>query len=158
MIETGWFDDNGMGSTQALDLTKDYPKGMRKAIIGPWIHDGNSSYDLHGVPVGDNALRYDLDLWYFRWFEQHLKGNNCIAPDTPTIEYFTVGEYKWNTAEQWPPESTEEFFLYQDNENLALQKPEAEGKAWRLPLLHYSSTGGRFGIYRRCSGRSSYFQ
>ena len=47
---------------------------MRKVILGPWQHSGNSKYDMHGVSFGDEALRFDLDFIYFQWFEHHLKG------------------------------------------------------------------------------------
>ena len=40
LIQSGWFDDNGMGTTEALDLTAGYPAGMRKVILGPWQHSG----------------------------------------------------------------------------------------------------------------------
>jgi len=112
LIQTGWFDDNGMGSTQALDLTADYPDGSRKVIIGPWIHRGNSAYDLHGIPMGQNATRYDLDLWFFRWFEKHLKGRDCIPENSSAVEYFTIGQDAWKNSDKWPPEYTETTHLY----------------------------------------------
>ena len=34
LIQSGWFDDNGMGTTEALDLTAQYPRGLRKVILG----------------------------------------------------------------------------------------------------------------------------
>ena len=42
LIQSGWFDDNGMGTTEALDLTAGYPPGTRKVVLGPWQHSGNS--------------------------------------------------------------------------------------------------------------------
>ena len=74
LIQSGWFDDNGMGTTQALELVHDFPAQKRKVILGPWQHSGNSKYDMHGVSFGSQALRFDLDLLYFRWFERYLKG------------------------------------------------------------------------------------
>ena len=74
LIMSGWFDDNGMGTTEALDIVKDFPEGKRKVILGPWQHSGNSRYDLHGVDFGTNALRFDLDLTFLKWFDLHLKG------------------------------------------------------------------------------------
>ena len=34
---------NGMGTTEALDLTAGYPPGTRKVVLGPWQHSGNLS-------------------------------------------------------------------------------------------------------------------
>lgn len=51
-----------MGTTQALELVHDWPAAQRKAVLGPWIHSFNSRYDIHGVPMGLQAIRYDVDL------------------------------------------------------------------------------------------------
>lgn len=112
LIMSGWFDDNGMGTTQALELTKEYPAGRRKVILGPWMHSGNANYDLHGVDMGTNALRYDLDLAYFLWFERYLRGVENGYDKTAPVEYFTLGENRWKEAQCWPPETTRETALY----------------------------------------------
>ena len=122
LIMSGWFDDNGMGTTQALALTKDYPAGMRKVILGPWKHAGNANYELHGVEMGSNALRYDLDLLYYKWFEHHLRGMENGIEKTAPVEYFTVGENRWKEAKHWPPEYTKETVLYLDGENTLTSK------------------------------------
>lgn len=102
LIQSGWFDDNGMGTTEALELVHDFPAGMRKVILGPWQHSGNSRYDMHGLSFGSQALRFDLDFIYFKWFEYHLKEiENGIDKSAP-VEYYTVGEERWKTAENWP--------------------------------------------------------
>ena len=67
LIQSGWFDDNGMGTTEALDLTAGYPPGTRKVVLGPWQHSGNSRYDLHALSFPAGALRFDLDLLYQKW-------------------------------------------------------------------------------------------
>ena len=69
---SGWFDDNGMGTTEALDLYEDYTE--KKVILGPWKHSGNADYDIHGFALAPNALRYDIDLVCFQWIEHYLKG------------------------------------------------------------------------------------
>lgn len=112
LIMSGWFDDNGMGSTQALELTKNYPEGRRKVILGPWMHSSNANYDLHGVEMGSNALRYDLDLQYFSWFERHLRGRAVSCGSNAPVEYFTLGQNRWKIAQQWPPECTKQTALY----------------------------------------------
>ena len=112
LIMSGWFDDNGMGTTEALDLTKDYPQGKKKVILGPWQHSGNSTYDLHKVPFGSNALRFDLDLIFLKWFDLHLRGIQNGIDKTPTVEYYTVGDNKWKTANNWPVESTKQTAIY----------------------------------------------
>ena len=112
LIMSGWFDDNGMGTTEALDLTKDYPQGKRKVILGPWQHSGNSTYDLHKVPFGTNALRFDLDLIFLKWFDLHLKGIQNGIDKTPAVEYYTVGDNKWKTANNWSVENSKCAAIY----------------------------------------------
>ncbi|MEY8524886.1 CocE/NonD family hydrolase [Lachnospiraceae bacterium 38-10] len=137
LIQSGWFDDNGMGTTEALEIVHDFPAGMRKVILGPWQHSGNSRYDMHGVSFGADALRFDLDLLYFRWFEYHLKGiENGIEKSAP-VEYYTVGEERWKSAGNWPVPGTKAAALYLDgggyangsggDGRLVFERPKKEG-------------------------------
>lgn len=114
LILSGWFDDNGMGTTEALDLVKDWPKGTWKAILGPWKHSGNVDYDLHGFRLGENALRYDMDLQCMMWLEHFLKGVENGIERTATVEYYTMGENRWKEAQSWPGEQTSEVFCFLD--------------------------------------------
>ena len=130
LIMSGWFDDNGMGTTEALDLVKDWPEGSWKAVLGAWKHSGNADYDIHGLYVGEDALRYDLDVLSMKWLEHFLKGVENGVEKTSTVEYYSLGEMKWKEAQVWPPENTEELVLYLDGneENCALGTGEACGE------------------------------
>lgn len=112
LIMSGWFDDNGMGTTEALELVRDWPEGTWKAILGPWKHSGNAEYDLHGIPMGEDALRYDIDLICMKWLEHFLRGAENGVEKEPRVEYYTLGENQWKNAEAWPPESTEARRIY----------------------------------------------
>lgn len=116
LIMSGWFDDNGMGTTEALDLVKDWPEGTWKTILGPWKHSGNADYDLHGVAMGEDALRYDLDLICMMWLEHFLRGADNGIEKTPAVEYYTLGDNRWKTAENWPPECGEVKRFYLEGE------------------------------------------
>lgn len=105
LILSGWFDDNGMGTTEALDLVRDWPAGTWKTILGPWKHGGNAEYDLHGIHMGEDALRYDVDLLSMMWLDHFLKGADNGIEKTPKVEYYTLGENQWKTADAWPPEN-----------------------------------------------------
>ena len=128
LIQSGWFDDNGMGTTEALELVESFPRGARKVILGPWQHSGNSRYDLHALSFGPDALRFDLDRLYFDWFDHHLKGaDNGVDRGAP-VEYYTVGQERWKTAENWPVPDTETVSLYLDgNGRLVPRPPRDEG-------------------------------
>lgn len=114
LIISGWFDDNGMGTTEALELVQKYPPETAKVILGPWMHSGNANYDLHHVYLGENALRYDIDLICFKWLEHFLNGvNNGIEHSAP-VEYYTIGQNVWKEASSWPVPSAQAVDFYLD--------------------------------------------
>jgi len=127
LIMSGWFDDNGMGTTQAIDLTNDYSAGMRKLILGAWNHNANTRYDIHGVPMGEQALRYDLDLIFLQWFDFHLRGIQNGIDKTPPVEYFTLTENRWKSAESWPPSICKPRSFYLGKGGVLLDNPMENG-------------------------------
>jgi len=127
LIMSGWFDDNNMGTTQAIDLTNDYPPETRKVILGAWNHNANSRYDIHGVPMGERALRYDLDLIFLQWFDFHLRGIQNGIVKTPPVEYFTLTENRWKAAESWPPSICKPRSLYLGKGGVLLDEPSENG-------------------------------
>ena len=112
LIMSGWFDDNGNGTTEALELTKDFPSDKKKVILGPWMHSGNANYDIHHVPFGNNALREDIDLQFLRWFDKYLKDIDNGVERMPVVQYYNLGTNEWRTAENWPLPNTEEVSYY----------------------------------------------
>ena len=113
LILSGWFDDNGMGTTEALELVKSWPKGTWKAVLGPWKHSGNADYDIHNVYMGEDALRYDIDMLCMMWLEHFLKNADNGIEKTPAVEYYTLGENCWKDTQAWPPENSisDSFYL-----------------------------------------------
>ena len=114
LIMSGWFDDNGMGTTEALELYHDYQE--KKVILGPWMHAGNADYDIHGFALGTNALRYDMDLICLAWLEHYLKGVDNGIDRTPKVEYYTMGSNQWKTADNWPIPGTSALTFYLDGD------------------------------------------
>ena len=114
LIMSGWFDDNGMGTTEALDLVRDWPQHSWKAVLGPWKHSGNADYDIHGLYVGEEALRYDMDLTCMKWLEHFLKGVDNGIEKTAAVEYYSLGEMRWKGADAWPPKNVKKEIWYFD--------------------------------------------
>lgn len=112
LVVSGWFDDNGMGTTEALDVIADYKPQDRKVILGPWLHNSNSTRDSHGGKFGNNALRYDLDYYYQAWFDFHLKGLKNGIDKEPRVEYYTTGDNRWRQGEKWLPDEVEYLPMY----------------------------------------------
>ena len=119
LIMSGWFDDDGMGTTEALDVTRGCSAKNRKVLLGPWPHGGNAVYDLPDLPLEADALREDVDLLFFQWFDRHLKGVHNGVESGPAVEYYTLGSECWQTAEDWPPPSGAPFSLYLAGEGSA---------------------------------------
>ena len=112
LIVSGWYDDNGMATTQALEIAETYSPADKKVVLGPWIHVGNGHREVHGVGFGNNALRYDLDLLYQQWFDYRLKGMKNPIAEGDRVEYYSVGENLWKTCNHWPPENSCPVDLY----------------------------------------------
>ncbi|MGP3640963.1 CocE/NonD family hydrolase [Lentilactobacillus hilgardii] len=102
LIQSGWFDDNGVGTTEAIRATNHYPAGTRKLILGPWVHSGNAQYDLGPYHLGEHALRFDIDLQHVRWFDHFLNGVKNGIEKEPLLDYYTLNTDKWRTADSFP--------------------------------------------------------
>lgn len=105
IIISGWYDDNGMGSTAAWEMNEKNNRKHQKLIFGPWKHAFNTSREIHGVEFGNNAVRYDLDILCLRWFDRFLKGMENGVEYEPAVQYYLVGENKWKESSKWPPEN-----------------------------------------------------
>lgn len=128
LIQSGWYDDNGVGTTEAIRVTNQYPKGQRKIILGPWLHGGNSQYDLGPVHLGEHALRFDIDLQHMRWFDHFLNGVQNSIETEPAVEYYTLNKDNWQAAESFPPENSKEVKLWLDanTRELVNEQPDRE--------------------------------
>ena len=63
--------------------------------------------------MGEDALRYDIDILCMMWLEHFLKNADNGIEKTPAVEYYTLGENCWKSARAWPPENTvsDSFYL-----------------------------------------------
>ncbi|PLR95759.1 CocE/NonD family hydrolase [Bacillus sp. T33-2] len=104
---SGWYDDDGMGTTEAWEMNQRNNRSGQRLILGPWYHDANSTRQIHNVRFGENSIRYDLDVLYLRWFDRFLKGIENGVDKEPRVEYYSVGSNKWEKDEQWPPRAAE---------------------------------------------------
>ena len=103
---SGWFDDDGPGTFLAWEMNRRNRRANQRMILGPWLHKTNSSRHIHGIDLDRNALKYDLDRQYLRWFDRFLKGRDNGVDQDQAVEYYQLGENAWRSADQWPPEPT----------------------------------------------------
>jgi putative CocE/NonD family hydrolase len=102
-LVSGWYDDNGMGTSESWEVISRNAPEHARLILGPWYHKANTTREIHHVPFGNNAIRYDLDVTQLRWFDRYLKGVENGVDQEPRVEYYMVGENEWKTSQTWPP-------------------------------------------------------
>ncbi|MBA4495586.1 CocE/NonD family hydrolase [Paenactinomyces guangxiensis] len=107
LLVSGWYDDNGMGTTEAWEMNEKHGREHLRMILGPWYHKANTTRDIHDIPFGNNAIRYDLDLLQLRWFDRFLKEIPNGVDQEARVEYYMVGENEWKKSTAWPPEEVE---------------------------------------------------
>lgn len=104
---SGWFDDDGPGTTLAWEMNSKNNRLNQRMILGPWLHKANSSRKIHNFKLDKNVLRYDLDCLYVRWFDRFLKGISNSVETEQSVEYYMLGDNTWRRSKQWPPENAE---------------------------------------------------
>ncbi|GAJ30500.1 CocE/NonD family hydrolase [Acidomonas methanolica] len=111
----GWYDSfltgainnfNGMrqqGGTLAA-------RANQRLIIGPWEHIGWGRPDaivsprLKAIGPVANSPVNELTV---RFLDHVLKGRDNGMQDGPRVDYFTMGENRWHTAQSFPIEGTQ---------------------------------------------------
>lgn len=61
--------------------------------------------------MGDTS--FDVDGAIYGWFDRWLKGDAKAFPaKTPRVQYYMMGENRWKSAAQWPPQNAKPMRLY----------------------------------------------
>ena len=61
--------------------------------------------------IGDTS--FDVDGLVYGWFDKWLKTDEeAFDPETPHVQYFTMGANKWQGDDEWPPKAAEDVRLY----------------------------------------------
>ena len=107
--QSGWFDDDGIGSKLNYERLRSLGHRKQKLILGPWGHTARSTRTERGRDFGE-AAELDLAAEYLRWFDALLKGEG--QPDYQT-KLFVMGENRWLAGPEYPLPQTrfERFYL-----------------------------------------------
>jgi uncharacterized protein len=123
-VPTLWFDtwyDVSVGPNLAL-FNHAIKKGVdaetrdnQYAVIAPAVHCGyyglGPKYKSGDRDLGDTTFDVSGQVWAF--FDRFLKGETDKFPDTtPKVRYYSMGENKWKSSQQWPPKAAQETRLY----------------------------------------------
>ncbi|WP_316929076.1 CocE/NonD family hydrolase [Nitritalea halalkaliphila] len=75
-------------------------------VIAPTLHCAFTRATENTV-VGERSMgdaRWQYDEMITAWFDLWLKGEeNGVKQELSRVTYYTMGENKWQTADQWPP-------------------------------------------------------
>lgn len=118
---TGWYDLFLQGHLNLYDALEENaaPRAgnEQRFILGPWDHEAYVSVtpDRGGErkfgyrAAGGTAMMSELALeWFSHWLDADGKSH-----DIPPVQYYQMGDRKWQTAESWPPDHEQTPFYLQ---------------------------------------------
>jgi len=137
LVISGWHDGDINGSMEAWRLIEKYQVNPQKSklIMGPWEHGFNSRRYTGESPLGANAILYNMDLLYLKWFEQFLKNKDQGLQEIKN-RYYVEGLNLWMDDETFPPKcmSHSIFFLCKNGEKSLLSSK----KEWHDEQSNYN--------------------
>jgi len=135
---SGWFDGAYQRSAVKRFWAHDDPN--HKLILGPWEHGAEQNISVF-EPSRKTLFEHNHELMAF--FDAHLRDDEERAAawaDQPRVRYFTIGEEKWKTADDWPPPgATLRRFHLGDEERLYAEAVDESTQ--RLPVSGLHGTG-----------------
>lgn len=89
---------------------EEFVRNNQYLVIAPTLHCRYTRATENTIVgernLGDARLNYREQI--YSWFDLWLKGeNNNFKDNTPRVQYYTMGSNVWQSAETWPPESSE---------------------------------------------------
>lgn len=112
LLVSGWYDDDGRGTSEAWEMNKRNNRNNQKLILGPWLHGFNTTRDINNIPFSNDAISYELEPTYLKWFDRFLKGIANGIEKENKVNYYMVGENQWKTSDTWPPGNVKITNLY----------------------------------------------
>jgi len=91
-------------------------------VIAPTLHCAYNRA-TENTMVGERSVgnaRLDYDSLTFHWFDYWLKGETQkTLSSMPKVQYFTMGSNQWQSADTWPPASSQLTSYYLSSEGKA---------------------------------------
>jgi predicted acyl esterase len=132
---SGWHDIFIQGVINAYSGIQDsggpLARGRQKLLIGPWVHNIQSTQCGELTFPGSDVMAFLGDI--INWYEFWLKGKSSIQ-NIPTVRYYLMGDAdrtggpgnRWITDTSWPPASKTVPIYFRSGGGLTL---EASGAA-----------------------------
>jgi putative CocE/NonD family hydrolase len=135
-LVSGWLDASFVRSAAHWFWNLD--PARTRLTIGPWDHGGFTMIS----PWGPGArVRFDGDGEALRFFDTVLKGADRGLATEPRVHYYTQGEERWGSAEDWPPPGLEERAVYLAPGRALAWKPSGEESHDTYQVDPTTSTG-----------------
>lgn len=118
---SGYYDGNYQHAAVKRYLSLKNPDN--KLILGPWEHGGW----MNCSPWNPGDAGFSKASEILKFFDYHLKGIDNGIQNEPHVFYYTMGEEKWKSSNEWPPANSHYERYYMQNGHLLNQeKPVAE--------------------------------
>jgi len=132
---SGWFD--GGYQLAAIKRYLHHQKPSDRLMLGPWDHGGKRRIS----PYSLGPAQFDHAAELFKFFDVHLKGVANSNPNDPPIRYYTMGEERWKTSTEWPPESSPLSMYFHKEGRLSMKVPPATDNPDRYQVDPTTGTG-----------------
>jgi putative CocE/NonD family hydrolase len=113
----GWYDISTWSTFKNFTGMREkggteFARASQHILMGPWQHGAQNAEHLGDLDFGGyspSGPTMQADVIAF--FDRYLKGKDT---QVPAVKYFTMGENRWHTADEWPLLGTERqrFYLH----------------------------------------------
>lgn len=115
LLVSGWYDDDGRGTSEAWNMNMKNNRINQKLILGPWLHGLNTTREINNIDYGKYAIDYKLEINYLKWFDRFLKNKDNGIDQEDKVSFFLVNDSKWYTSDNWPPNNITPTNMYIDS-------------------------------------------
>ena len=130
--QSGWFDEDGIGTKLNYLRMSELAKPHQKLILGPWAHTTTAHRRYQDRDFGQAAV-VDLQRSFLRWLDYWLKGVDNGITTEPPVSVFVMGSNQWIHSDHYPLPGTRYEKWYLDSRGRA---NTASGDGWltrRIP-------------------------
>jgi putative CocE/NonD family hydrolase len=111
----GWYDISTWSAFKNFTGMRErggseFARQHQHILMGPWQHGAQNAEHLGDLDFGGyspSGPTMHADVIAF--FDRYLKGKDT---EVPAVKYFTMGENRWHTADEWPLPGTERQRFY----------------------------------------------
>lgn len=107
LLWTGWYDnytEQLLEDFEILQKVSPHPENVH-LMAGPWDHEGTAGAADRAVCVKVPPTEEHRWTAYQMFFDRYLMQIDNGFGASGRVEYFTIGENRWQSSDAWPPNS-----------------------------------------------------